>query len=53
MNRRKAKKMVKKKWNIKRWKGNIPPKTVNSIFEVLGKGGHFEFRDGILYGVIE
>ena len=31
MNRRKAKKQVKKKWRIRRWNGNDTPREVNAV----------------------
>lgn len=32
MNRRKAKKAVKKKWKIKKWSGNISPREMDALY---------------------
>ena len=54
MNRRKAKKAVKKKWNIKKWIGNISPREVDaaySKFHAYMKAALIEAIDrAILYG---
>ncbi len=50
MNRRKAKKAVKKKWRIKKWFGNADPRTVNALYEYALECFKQELDRAILYG---
>lgn len=50
MNRRKAKKAVKKKWHIKKWFGNADPRTVNALYEYALECFKQELDRAILYG---
>lgn len=50
MNRRKAKKAVKKKWHIKKWLGNIDPRTMNAFYEYALECFKQEVERAILYG---
>lgn len=54
MNRRKAKKQVKKKWRIRRWHGNDTPREVNAVCAYVAQEFTKAFGEAldraILYG---
>lgn len=54
MNRRKAKKKVKRKWRIDRWPGNADPREVDAIYSEVHRRFHEAFAkaldEAILYG---
>lgn len=53
MNRRKAKKAIKKKWNFKKnkWVGNIPPRYMDAILTEARKRLLAAIEYAVVYGV--
>jgi hypothetical protein len=57
MNRRKAKKAVKKKYHIKKWVGNISPRGMERIYTAFYEAFKIEFckalEKAVLYGGVD
>lgn len=50
MNFRKAKKRIKKKWRIKKWPGNLPPRLVDDFYTKMFAALSTAIDRAILYG---
>lgn len=53
MNRRKAKKKIKKKWNIAKWPGNCPPWLMDTLMKRFVEEWLAEVDRAILYGDVK